>query len=177
MNIKTILQEIQDKTGWDQAELGEKLGVTQASVSRWYKGSTPKSQHEKGINRLAQKLQIIKDTSITRYSIPVVGYIGAGGGVIYAEGQGPFGEAKMPPKGVSPSMVAVEVRGDSMAPLIDEGATIYYDNRSEPPTDALFGRLCVVGLTDGRILIKRLLPGRKPGLFDLYSLAAVPLVD
>lgn len=177
MQFDVILRRIQDETGWDQSELAKQLGTTQPSVSRWYKGSAPKSKHERAILKLANKLRIINHSSETApYSVELVGYVGAGGEILYGEGQGPFGEARVPPTGKTPLMVAVEVRGDSMAGLLGDGSVIYYDNRREPPTDELFGKLCVVGLADGKVLVKRLLRGRN-GLYDLYSLAAVPMLD
>jgi hypothetical protein len=176
MNIAAILRKIQDETGWDQTKLGKEVGATQPTVSRWFKGSEPTPRKEKAILKLANKLRIISHVPDTSGSIQIVGYVGAGGEVLYSEGQGPFGDAPMPPNGKTPNMVAVEVRGDSMAGLLGSGSVIYYDNRQEPPTDALFGKLCVVGLHDGKVLVKRLLRGRN-GLYDLYSLAAVPLLD
>lgn len=178
MKVTQILRKIQDQTGWDQTELAEKLGTTQPTVSRWYKGSEPKRRHELEIQKLANKLKLINHNENNQSNnVNIVGYVGAGGEILYDEGQGPFGEAPMPPGGGrSPDMVAVEVRGDSMAGLLGSGSIIYYDNRREPPTDELFGKLCVVGLADGRVLVKRLLRGRN-GLYDLYSLAAVPLLD
>lgn len=177
MNIPAILRKIQDQTGWDQTQLGKRLGATQPTVSRWYKGSAPTSENEKAILKLANKLQIINhDPDRSGINVQIVGYVGAGGEVLYSEGQGPFGDAPMPPNGKIPDMVAVEVRGDSMAGLLGSGSIIYYNNRQEPPTDELFGKLCVVGLADGKVLVKRLLRGRN-GLYDLYSLAAVPLLD
>jgi phage repressor protein C with HTH and peptisase S24 domain len=161
----------------DQTKLAKRLGTTQPTVSRWIDGAEPKSHHERRILQLANKLRIINHSSESaEYTVQKVGYVGAGGEVLYSEGQGPFGEAEMPPEGKTPLMVAVEVRGDSMAGLLGHGSIIYYDNRREPPTDELFGKLCVVGLADGRVLVKRLLRGRN-GLYDLYSLAAVPLLD
>lgn len=174
MHLTAILRKIQDQTGWNQSELAAKLGVKQPTVSRWYGGSEPERAHELRIIRLAEKLKIAEPHA--DYFIPIVGYTGAGGEILYGEGQGPFGEAPMPPTGKTPLTVAVEVRGTSMG-LLGEGSLIYYDNRQEPPTDALFGKICVVGLHDGRVLIKRLMRGKGNGLYDLYSLAAVPLLD
>lgn len=177
MKLTAILRKIQDETGWNQTKLAKELGTSQPTVSRWYRGSEPIRIHELRIEKLANRLRIVNHIEKDLTSpVELIGYVGAGGEVLYDEGQGPFGEAPMPPGGKTPEMVAVEVRGDSMAGLLGDGSVIYYDNRREPPTDELFGKLCVVGLADGRVLVKRLLRGRN-GLFDLYSLAAVPLLD
>lgn len=45
----------------------------------------------------------------------------------------------------------------------------YYDEIRRPVTEDLIGRLCVVGLPDGRILVKRLRRARSPGFYHLES--------
>lgn len=82
----------------------------------------------------------------------------------------------MPPVG-SKDTVAVVVRGDSMLPIAENDWLLYYDNRHEPPTDELVGRLCVVGLSDGRMLVKRLYRARQPGLWDLHAPNASTMFD
>jgi len=154
MQIVPILEKIQRETGWNQSELAKRLRVTQPTVSRWYSGSKPDLSQRDGILELAKKLGIIPpDGSFGGSLVPIVGFVGAGGTVVYSEGQGPFGEAMMPPKNGTETTVAVVVRGDSMAGQLEDGWTVYYDDRRASPSDDLVGRLCVVGLTDGRVLI------------------------
>jgi hypothetical protein len=69
------------------------------------------------------------------------------------------------------------VRGDSMAGQLGDGWTVYYDDRREPPTQELLGKLCVVGLIDGRILVKKLLQGSRSDTFHLIFANASPLID
>lgn len=177
MNIGAILEKMLEQTGWDQTKLAKQLRTTQPTISRWIGGSEPRSKNEKRIKELAARLQVIPNHGDENTDgVCIIGYIGAGGEILYSEGQGPFGEAPMPPDGRKPDMVAVEVRGDSMGVLGDK-TIIYYDNRQERPTEALFGKLCVVGLPDGRILLKTLLPSAKPGLFNLISLTGSPIFD
>lgn len=83
----------------------------------------------------------------------------------------------MPPKGASPSLVAVLVKGDSMSGALEDGWTVYYDNRKDPPDENMHGKLCIVGLKEGPTLIKKLYPGRKPFHFDLHSVNAPALLD
>lgn len=64
-----------------------------------------------------------------------------------------------------------------MAGIADDRWIIYYEDRREPVTEDLLGRLCVVGLSDGRVLVKKLAFGRLPGRFDLYSTQGTPLFD
>lgn len=178
MEIPAILRELQRKTDWNQSELARALKVTQPTISRWYKGSSPELQQRDRIITLATKHKVLQEGhSPGPYAVPIVGYVGAGGKIAYGEGQGPFGEAPMPPKGGTAETVAVVVRGHSMAPALEDGWLVYYDNRQDPPTDDLFGKLCVCGLTDGRVLIKKLLPGQRPGCFHLISHNDEPMLD
>jgi len=178
MQLRPILREIQRVKGWTQNEMAGHLKVTQPTISRWYKGQKPEIDQRDRILGLAKKLGLVDSyASMDDFSIPIVGYVGAGGQILYDEGQGPFGEARMPPDGASRTTVAVVVRGDSMSGQLEDGWTVYYDNRRIPPSTDLLGRLCVIGMTDGRVLIKKLLPGRLNGKFDLYSANAAPMLD
>lgn len=172
-----LVKAIQQKTGEKQGELSRRFGVSQPTVSRWLKGSPPELHHAKIIEQEARNLRIAnRKVASNMTSVPIVGYVGAGGSISFADGQGPFGEAEMPPNG-SATLVAVTVRGDSMSGTLEDGWTVYYDNRRDPPDDTLFSKLCIVGLLDGRVLVKKLYPGRKNGHFDLHSTNAPPMLD
>lgn len=106
--------------------------------------------------------------------VPVVGHVGAGAEMYFAEGQGPFGEVQRPP-GSAENAVAVEIRGESLGPF--NGWFAYFEDRRDAPSRNLVGQLCVVGLGDGRILIKRIAAGRKPKRFDLWGASGAPLQD
>lgn len=172
------MKAIRAKTGDTQAGLAARIGVSQPSVSRWLAGTPPELHHAVLIDRVATNLQLAKDgNDFSVTSVPIVGYVGAGGTISFEEGQGPFGEVEMPPKNGSPSLVAVTVRGDSMSGMLEDGWTVYYENREEEPQETLHTKLCIVGLQDGRVLIKKLYPGRKRGHYDLHSANAPPLID
>lgn len=109
--------------------------------------------------------------------VRLAGYVGAGHEMhYYADGDDPSEDIDAPPD-VTASTVAVLVRGDSMADHIEDGAAIYYDDRRNPPTDDLIGRLCIVGLSDGRVLVKKLVRGTSPTLWHLLSSNAAPIYD
>jgi phage repressor protein C with HTH and peptisase S24 domain len=178
MNVHTILGKIQEITRENHTQLARRFKVSQPTVTRWFGGSEPEGPNRDRIVNQGRKLGVIGETDfIDNSSIPIVGFVGAGGRIIYEEGQGPFGEANMPPKGASGQTVAVVVRGDSMAGQLEDGWTVYYNDRQFPPTEKLMGKLCVVGLTDGQVLVKTLYMGRKDGLYDLLSKNAAPLHD
>lgn len=110
--------------------------------------------------------------------VQIVGIAGAGphGEVDFSVGQGELGQAPMPPGG-NESTVAVEVRGDSMRGVAEDGWLVYYDDRREPPTEGLLGELCVVGIIDGSVLIKTLARGSRKNLYNLESVTAPIMRD
>lgn len=108
-------------------------------------------------------------------TVPVVGYVQAGAeAILYAEGQGPFDMVTAPPK-ATPQTVALQSRGESLGPLLAEWLVFYDDVRS-PITPDLHGELCVLGLPDGRVVVKQLKPARD-GLFHLISQNEGPMLD
>lgn len=104
----------------------------------------------------------------------IVGHVGAGAEMYFEKGQGPFGDVAMPP-GVPENTVAAEIRGDSLGPF--NGWFAYFSDRRDAPSRDLIGHLCIVGLTDDRILIKRIAAGRKARRFDLWGAGGEPLQD
>jgi hypothetical protein len=109
-------------------------------------------------------------------TVPIVGYVSAGARAhLFAEGQGPLGHVSAPDD-AGPRTVAVEIRGESLGPFFVEWLVFYDDVRS-PVTADLHGRLCVVGLPDGRVLVKKLQPSRAEGAFHLLSQNEDPLLD
>lgn len=178
IDFKSLVLAIKAKTGENQGELAVRFGVSQPTVSRWLSGNPPELHHAAVINKVARDLRLgNRKAGGNVTSVPIVGYVGAGGTIAFDEGQGPFGEADMPPKGWAPSLVAVTVRGDSMSGALEDGWTVYYDNRRDPPDESLHAKLCIVGLRDGRVLIKKLYPGRKRDHYDLHSVNAPVLLD
>jgi hypothetical protein len=108
--------------------------------------------------------------------LPVIGYVGAGDEAhLYAVAQDNLDQVDHP-YGLSDTMVAVEIRGDCLGPFFNRWL-VFYDSVRRPLTPDLIGHLCVVGLSDGRILLKQLQRGRSEGLYNLVSLAEPPILD
>lgn len=157
------------RSGKTKSGLAKALGVAPSAVTAILQGK----------RRLrADEIDIIAGYLEMRDSVPIVGLGGAGpdGSVAFADPGGHLGEAPIPPDSTAQT-VAIEVRGDSMRGIADNGWLVYYDDRRDPPTDDLAGHLCVVGLTDGRILIKKMFRGRKRRHFDLESVGAPTIHD
>ena len=108
--------------------------------------------------------------------VPLVGYVGAGAiAHFYADGQGSFDEVPAP-DAASPSTVAVQIRGHSLGALFDNWL-VFYDDVRDSPDEMLIGRMCVCGLSDGRVLVKALKRGQVPGLWTLLSNTEPPIYD
>jgi hypothetical protein len=106
--------------------------------------------------------------------VPVLGYVGAGSTAhFYDVHHGELDEVP-PPEGASESTVAVEIRGHSMGPFFNHWL-VFYDNVQRPVTDDMVGDLCMVGLKDGRVLLKQIQASRMKGLFNLISATEKPI--
>lgn len=111
-----------------------------------------------------------------RTTVPVVGYVGAGAEAhLFSEGQGPFDLVEAP-EGSTDTTVAVEIRGESLGSFFDRWL-VFYDDVRDPVTTDLIGKICVCGLPDGRVLIKKLARGQQKGLYTLHSQFEPPIYD
>jgi hypothetical protein len=110
----------------------------------------------------------------------LVGKIGAGALVQLFPGEGMQGfveEIDIPPGiEVDGEIEALEIEGDSMRPL-EEGWLVFYQKGDFRPPSELLGRLCVVRLKDGAVLLKKLARGYEPGCFNLTSWNAETIED
>ena len=156
--------------------LADEAGTSQAYVSQLETGRRIMPPGPM-LERLAAALQIPAAELLREdATVPVVGYVAAGAEAhYYADGDGGLGQVEAPP-GARPSTVAVEIRGESLGALFD-GWLAFYDETRTPVTPDLIGELCVVGLPDGRVLIKRLKPTPDPERFHLLANTEAPLLD
>lgn len=164
--IDEKLSFIMEATGWRQADLAEKLSVTQACVSRWFAGADPRGEHRDKIteiyNAITGKREITRNTkSLSKSYVPLMGYVGAGGKI-----EPDFGE--MSPDGLGvvevpfpmpADMVAFRVRGDLMLPVYREGHIIVVYRNQTKPLEAFYGEEAVVQTSDGRRFIKTIMRG------------------
>lgn len=103
---------------------------------------------------------------------PVIGRVGAnpGGDVLLASGQDGGELAPIPPGGTDKA-VALLVSGHSMRGLADDGALIYFEDQRTSPSADMLGQVVVLETETDEVLVKRLLRGSAPGLYDLESIA------
>ena len=102
-----------------------------------------------------------------RAMIPLMGEVGAGAQVFVFNDE--VIEEIDAPVGAEDGDVAFVIRGDSWAPIFNEGGLLVV-RPVEDITDALFRR-AVVTLDDGSRWFKTLLPGQEAGTFTLQALS------
>jgi DNA-binding XRE family transcriptional regulator len=108
--------------------------------------------------------------------VPLVGYVSAGAEAhFFAQDSGHLDEVTGP-DGSSDATVAVEIRGDSLGTFFDRWV-VFYDDVRRPVTSDLVNKLCVVGLDDGRILIKKIQKSKTRGYYHLLSQTEDPILD
>lgn len=117
----------------------------------------------------------LRPSSPVENYVPLVGYVGAGALTHFFAQDAPLDEVPAP-AGSTESTVAVEIRGESLGSFFDRWL-VFYDDVRRPVTSDLLNRLCVVGLTDGRILIKKVQRSKARGLFHLLSQTEPPILD
>lgn len=179
--LKDRLRIVRESRGWSQSELARRSGVKAQTIQAIEIGKTRKPSNIVAISDAlgvrAEYLMGAKGNG-QRQMTPIIGVVQAGTySIDYSVGEGtPLGEVERPAMATH-STVALEVRGDSMGGRVEDGDIIFYDERREPVTPDLYGKLCVIGATDGRVMLKRLKPGSRPGRYHLISYAADPEFD
>lgn len=109
-------------------------------------------------------------------TVPLVGYVGAGAATTFFPQDNGHLDDVPAPDGSSDATVAVEIRGNSLGSFFDRWI-VYYDDVRRPVTSDLINKLCVVGLDDGRILIKKIQRGKTRGYHHLLSQTEDPIFD
>ena len=151
---------------------------------------TTYAQHERGergISRAAQRYAsafrvpvgwlVNAEGDPFRNSVPLVGFTSGGSNAVsFVDGHDDPFDVVEAPKRASEHTVAVEIRDDSLGAVF-EGWTAFYDDRREPPGPIIIGSLCIVGLADGRVVIKRVERGQLPNRFTLKSNTQPPIYD
>lgn len=176
--IAARIKKVRAEADLTQEGFAARLGdVTRGAVGNWERGLGIKREN---LVLIAEKLGVSLEWLATGDVKPadgrkvrLVGYVGAAQ-TIYHFDDNDADWVDAPPSGAD-GVEAVEVRGGSMWPLVEDGAVIYYSRMLSP--DEMLNKRCVVKLEDERILVKTLKRGGAPGLYTLASFNAPDIDD
>lgn len=125
------------------------------------------------LTKLAGALDVSLMDLLAAPRVSVVGYIGAGGSIVFEDvGQD---ETVARPPGISGTVIALAVRGSSMLPKYRDGDIIYIQRQHEGMLPDYVGEDCAVRLKTGETYVKQLMHGSEPEKFTLLSLNAAPI--
>ncbi|MDQ7019135.1 MAG: S24 family peptidase [Robiginitomaculum sp.] len=111
----------------------------------------------------------------------VKGLVGAGAKVTrWDSGMGEGeGYSRVPwPIGIpmTEDLIAFEIRGDSMPPF-ERGDLVYLETSEALPGPEIIGKVCVVELDNGDLLIKKVRRGYTTGKYNLHSFDGRPPIE
>lgn len=173
--VTTRIRELREGARLSVEGLAEVVGISTSQMSRIERGERDARLSE--ARRIAQFFAVSLDEIVAaKQQVPMLGYVGAGAEAhFYADGHD-LNEFVDAPDGATATTRALEIRGNSLGELFDRWLVFYDDVRS-PVTPDLHGRLCVAGLEDDRVLVKKLKPSRTRGLYHLLSNTEAPIFD
>lgn len=176
MSIGARIKKARKERGWSQADVAEKIGAAQTTISSWETDRTVPTREDvarvaAALGLAAAELEVVDRGPARGY--PLVGKVGAGGEGLY-EDDYPLGAASdyiepLPGMPVEADIVALETEGDSMAPLVLDGDLAFF-GPIRHDVEALLNKRVMARLADGRKFFKILKRGAEPGLWTLRSL-------
>ena len=185
MDAQWHLRAWRKRAGLSQEALAERAETSKGYLSDLESGKRPVPPGRL-VERIASALGVQpadlfrdpNESSVPDPFVPVIGLVGADaeGSVLFSDGQGTGDEVPIPPGGTVKAR-ALLVKGHSMSGFADDGALIYFEDQRTPPTPDMLRQPCVVETADGRVLVKKLLKGSGPGVYDLESLNGPLLED
>jgi len=169
--MKLRLKELLKSRNISQTSLADGVGVNKSFISDI--ANNKKLPSTTTLAAIAKFLDVeISALQESERKIAVAGKVGAGAAVdlvdAYAKGDGLYHVAcpeDLPTSGV----VAVEVVGDSMAPIIQSGDVLFFTRHFFGVDPAAVNHVSICETEDGRALVKHIRPGREPKTFDLHS--------
>lgn len=174
------LRKARKKKGMRQAQLADKLGISDTYLSRIELGDrrmyTELADNAAKILGI-QRNEILSEVDTNQETVAIVGYVGAGEQVHNTEDPGQ-GISRRQLDGVAwtPRLVGVVVRGESMQGRCEDGDILLFEHTDMVEPDAI-GRVAVVQVRNGPTYVKEIFAGSTPGKFTLGSRRGPPIVD
>jgi len=173
--MQISLKDARKKAKLSQERLGELASSGRSTIVKLEQGTLP--MNEAWAKRLAPHLGVRPDQLFEGPQIPVIGYVGAGQRVYAYDDMIASGDSITRPPMTSGDLLAVEVKGESMLPLAEEGWHIVYTAEATVDEHAVLNRVCVVCLEDDTMLVKRVMRGTQPYHYHLLSTNAAAMED
>lgn len=173
------LRVAMEMTGWKPAPLALAAGLSDSTIRDMYRyRSSPKVATAEAIASVLgmtiDEIIALSGPAAHRPAVAVAGRVGAGARVPlhdgHEKGDGIY-HVVCPPQIKPSGVVAVEVEGDSMAPMYQPGHVLFFTRHTHegiPAED--IGNPCVVEDEDGNAWVKLVKRGSAPGLWNLISL-------
>lgn len=174
-SVRAALREIMDRKGVKPTTLSLMVGKNRSLVKDLFERT-----NDIGVGtliKLAGALDVPVSDLLSAPRVAIVGYIGAGGTIIFEDLGNDEAETVVRPPNISTRLVALVVRGDSMLPKYQDGDILYISRDHDGVLPSYLGRDCVVRLATGETYIKQLMKGSEEGRFTLFSLNAPPIED
>ncbi|GGE24097.1 Phage repressor protein C, contains Cro/C1-type HTH and peptisase s24 domains [Gemmobacter megaterium] len=172
--MRFLIRQLRQERRLTLEELAEKAGISRSYLNELELGA--KTINANRLQQVARALGVeVTDLFASEPTpVAVAGQVGAGARVplvdMYAKGGGLYHVAR-PPQLAGQSVVAVEVEGDSMAPMYQPGHVLFFSrNTHEGIPEEDVGRPCVVEDASGMAWVKMVKRGSEPGRWNLISL-------
>lgn len=183
MTFKIALEHALTKTGRSLRSVAIDAGVSYEQLKNLKQGKAQRTNVDDAMKVAAAFGVTLDDLYAGKLSgvspvIPVLGRVGAGAKVPLIDTDEAIGgmfrvnaPSQLLRRAPASQFAAVEVEGDSMAPLYQPGDILFYSRAThEGILDEDIGRPCVVECQDGNAWLKQVKRGDEPGLFHLISL-------
>lgn len=189
LNYAMILKGLREKKRLTQSGLADEYGTDQSTISRLETGASkePLAELHDRIVQDARRHGLIPTATEGTLSalpspngainghahrprtVPIIGQVDAASDDNYISMVGPgrrIADAVFP--NASKSMAAIAITGDALGAALHNWVA-FFENVQAPITHDHVGKLCVVGLTNKRTVIKLVKYGERDGLYDLVS--------
>lgn len=169
MNLNWIREQLAI-AGKTQSDLGNAIGLTGVQINKVLQGGRAlKSQEADSIRRFFG-FDLPEERPST---IAVIGQVAAGDDVMlvddYEKGAGMYHIVR-PNWLPRSSVAAAEVTGGSAEPWALGGDIVFWKRDGVTVHAEDLGRPVIAALADGRVVLKRLASGSKPGVWNLLSI-------
>ena len=165
------IRELRRDRGWTLEHLSERSKISVSTLQRLEVGDRRiNSEH---LDSLAQAFRCAPADILsvpTNRAIQILGIVGLGEEIEWqGEGDMDLGEVEVAGISATDGLMALECRGDSMRPRVNDRELVIARRRDGKRPADLLGREAIVKLRSGPVLLKRIRRGYEPGRFNLES--------